>query len=114
MSRRPTEGPVWHIFLHATVPRFFIKRKMYIANIFVSEKNYALVGVGFTFTVLALVLVGLRVITRIWLVRNFGADDGFIVVSTVSPTLLAMTRGLQNSNKLLVGQCRVFGCGNGT
>ncbi|KAH6975105.1 hypothetical protein BKA56DRAFT_553579 [Ilyonectria sp. MPI-CAGE-AT-0026] len=55
---------------------------MYVSNIFVPEQNYALVGVGFTFTVLAIIFVVLRIFTRVWLVRSVGADDGFIVIST--------------------------------
>ncbi|KAF7557723.1 hypothetical protein G7Z17_g413 [Cylindrodendrum hubeiense] len=55
---------------------------MYVAGIFVPEVNYALVGVGFTFTILAIIFVVLRIFTRVWLVRGVGADDGFIVIST--------------------------------
>ena len=56
---------------------------MYIADIYVSPQNYALVGVGFTFTILAIIFVTLRIVTRVWLVRNIGVDDAFIVVSAV-------------------------------
>jgi hypothetical protein len=56
---------------------------MYIGDVFVSEKNYALVGVEFTFTVLASASVVLRIITRLWLVKSIGIDDGFIVLSMV-------------------------------
>ncbi|CAM1506170.1 Fc.00g058110.m01.CDS01 [Cosmosporella sp. VM-42] len=56
---------------------------MYIADIYVSPQNYALVGVGFTFTILAIIFVVLRIFTRLWLVRNIGVDDAFIVVSAL-------------------------------
>lgn len=56
---------------------------MYIGDIFVSEKNYALVGVEFTFTVLACTCVILRIFTRLWLSTSIGFDDGFIVLSMV-------------------------------
>ncbi|KAJ3526341.1 hypothetical protein NM208_g11236 [Fusarium decemcellulare] len=54
---------------------------MYVAGIFVPEQNYALVGVGFTFTVLAVAFVVVRIITRAWLVRGVGFDDAFIVLA---------------------------------
>ncbi|KAH7121980.1 hypothetical protein B0J13DRAFT_680159 [Dactylonectria estremocensis] len=56
---------------------------MYVADIFVPEVNYALVGVGFTFTILAILFVVLRIFTRLWLVRSMGADDVFIIISTL-------------------------------
>ena len=56
---------------------------MYIADIYVSEKNYALVAVGFTFTVLAAALVLLRIITRTALLKNAGVDDAFILLAMV-------------------------------
>ncbi|OAQ57505.1 hypothetical protein VFPPC_17157 [Pochonia chlamydosporia 170] len=55
--------------------------EMYVADILVSENNYSLVGVGFTFTVLAIVVVVLRIFTRLWVVKGFGVDGGFIVLS---------------------------------
>ncbi|OAQ57581.1 hypothetical protein VFPPC_12202 [Pochonia chlamydosporia 170] len=57
---------------------------MYVADIFVSENNYSLVGVGFTFTVLAIVVVVLRIFTRLWVVKSFGVDDSFIVLSALA------------------------------
>ena len=56
---------------------------MYVANIYVSEKNYALVGVGFTFTIIAAALVLLRVVTRTTLLKNAGIDDAFILLAMV-------------------------------
>ncbi|KAI5460227.1 hypothetical protein BGZ63DRAFT_359196 [Mariannaea sp. PMI_226] len=54
---------------------------MYVTDIYVSKQNYGLVGVGFTFTVLAVLFVLLRIITRLWLVKGMGFDDGFIIIS---------------------------------
>ncbi|KAF7562357.1 hypothetical protein G7046_g1765 [Stylonectria norvegica] len=56
---------------------------MYVADIYVSPQNYALVGVGFTFTILAIIFVSARIVTRVWLVRNIGIDDAFIVLSAL-------------------------------
>lgn len=56
---------------------------MYVADIFVSPKNYSLVILEFLFTTLAIVFVILRVFTRLWIVKNIGFDDAFIVLSTV-------------------------------
>lgn len=56
----------------------------------VPEQDYALVGVGFTFTVLASLFVVLRIITRVWVVRSLGGDDGFIVLSMVRHKMLLL------------------------
>lgn len=56
---------------------------MYVADILVSPKNYALVIVEFVFTILAIVFVTLRIFTRLWIVKGIGFDDGFIVLSTL-------------------------------
>lgn len=66
---------------------------MYITNIYVPKQDYSLVGVGFTFTIFAVVFVLLRLFTRIWLVRGrgLGFDDGFIVLSTVWMRLRRLT-----------------------
>jgi high-affinity Fe2+/Pb2+ permease len=61
---------------------------MYIADIYIVERNYGLVVCGFLFTTLAVIAVILRLITRLALVRNFGIDDAFITLAAVSFTPL--------------------------
>lgn len=56
---------------------------MYVGNIYVPPQNYPLIGVGFTFTILGVVTVCLRVFTRGWLIKHFGTDDALIVFSGV-------------------------------
>ncbi|VUC31648.1 unnamed protein product [Clonostachys rosea] len=57
---------------------------MYIGNIYVPPQNYPLIGVGFTFTILAGVTVSLRIFTRGWMIKHFGTDDALIVFSGLS------------------------------
>ncbi|CAH0035078.1 unnamed protein product [Clonostachys rhizophaga] len=57
---------------------------MYVGNIYVPPQNYPLIGVGFTFTILGVVTVCLRVFTRGWLIKHFGTDDALIVFSGLS------------------------------
>lgn len=56
---------------------------MYVGDIEIVEKNTSLVVALFFFTILGIFCVTLRVITRLWLVRNLGLDDVFIVFATV-------------------------------
>ena len=57
---------------------------MYVAGIYVSPANYNLVGLGFAFTITALVFIALRIFTRVWIVRSFGVDDALIAITGVS------------------------------
>jgi hypothetical protein len=57
---------------------------MYVTDIFVPEECHTLVILGFLFTCLASIFVILRFITRVCLVRNVGADDGFVILANVS------------------------------
>lgn len=57
---------------------------MSLAGIEVPANAVPLVGVELSFTIVAVVSVGLRVLTRTWLIKHIGFDDLFIVLSAVS------------------------------
>jgi hypothetical protein len=58
---------------------------LYLGDTLVVEKNYGLVVSLFLFVSLAYLVVGMRVYTRLHLVRNLGIDDSLMVVAVVSP-----------------------------
>ncbi|OBS22986.1 hypothetical protein FPOA_09305 [Fusarium poae] len=82
---------------------------MYVADIFVPEECHTLVILGFLFTCLASIFVILRFITRVCLVRNVGADDGFVILANLGTMgfLIAVMQqirfglGLPPNSKLL-------------
>ncbi|KAK3934548.1 hypothetical protein QBC46DRAFT_462564 [Diplogelasinospora grovesii] len=53
----------------------------YLGSTPIVERNYGLVFSAFFFTTLAVVIIGVRVYTRVVLVRNVGLDDSLIVVA---------------------------------
>lgn len=56
----------------------------YVGGIPVVERNHSMVTALFFFTALGFLLVGLRLFTRIVLVRNLGVDDCLMVAALVS------------------------------
>ena len=62
---------------------------MSFAGIDVPANAVPLLGVELSFTIVAIVAVALRVVTRTCLIKNLGVDDLFIVLSAVRPFLFA-------------------------
>jgi hypothetical protein len=56
----------------------------YLGSTPVVAENYGLVFTSFSFAMLALVVVGLRVYTRAFVVKRLGTDDYLMVVAMVS------------------------------
>lgn len=56
---------------------------MPFAGVDVPKDAVPLVGVELSFTIVAIVSVALRVLTRTWLIKHLGFDDLFIVLSAV-------------------------------
>lgn len=56
---------------------------MSFAGIDVPKNAIPLLGVELSFTIVAIVSVALRVLTRTWLIKHMGFDDLFIILSAV-------------------------------
>jgi hypothetical protein len=63
----------------------------------------AVLGVGITFTIIAVAAVVLRLYSRISIVRSAGKDDVFIVAACVMTVCTTIAQGFQGA--LLPNQC---------